>query len=178
MSQPATALLESPVRLVSRPASRVLLIEDNPIDASLICYALKQDRAWQTILTAVDDPEKAIYGLTEGLAKGTKPDYVILDLNLPKQDGAEVLAWMRRTPGLQDIPAVVLSSSPIDLMQKRFHEAGVLPAGYFTKPIEVEAFIRMLKDIRACLQGAVNNGAVKSSDVKTHTPQDEGLSFN
>jgi CheY-like chemotaxis protein len=155
VSQSATAQLESQIHLVTRPAWKVLLIEDNPVDVSLIVYALKKDQDWRTMLTAVNDPDKAIGSLTEGLAKGTKPDFVILDLNLPKQDGADVLAWMRHTPGLQDIPVVILSSSPVDLMQKRFDEAGVSADGYFTKPMQIEEFIRVLKDIRVCLQAVV-----------------------
>ena len=125
-----------------RPA-RILLIEDNPTDVRLLRYALQEQRAWPTELVVVDDGEKAIHYLIEqnSSANGANIDLVILDLNLPKLDGTEVLQIIRTTPGLQSLPVIVFTSSPEDVSEGIVRQANVEANCYMTKPANVDDFL-------------------------------------
>ena len=80
-------------RSASQRLTRILLAEDNPLDVRLIRYALQQEQKWLTEVVIAEDGEKAIHYLMQqnSSVNGTNPDLVILDLNLPKMDGTEVL---------------------------------------------------------------------------------------
>src|SRR5437763_12956717 len=101
--------------------TRVLLIEDNPVDVYMVQCALQRELDWTTETTVADDGEKAIELLLEHSSPSMRqwPDLVILDLNLPKRDGVEVLQVIRTTTGLRSLPVVILSSSPMDVMKRK-----------------------------------------------------------
>jgi len=120
-------------------ALRILLVEDNPGDADMTCETLT-DRVPDVAISVVNDGEKALAYLSgrapyEHVAR---PDLVILDLNLPKVDGREVLAEIKQDPSLKKIPVVILTSSDAPSDVVRSYELGA--NSYVTKPIGLGAF--------------------------------------
>jgi chemotaxis family two-component system response regulator Rcp1 len=93
-------------------ALEILLVEDNPADVRLVSEALK-DHHTPYHLTVVDDGAAALaYLCREGTyTQASRPDIVLLDINLPRKDGREVLAEMKQDPRLRCIPVIVLTSS-------------------------------------------------------------------
>jgi two-component system, chemotaxis family, response regulator Rcp1 len=135
--------------------THLLLIEDNPIDVRLIRYALQQERNWETEITVAEDGEKAIDLLLAAAASSPqsgKPDFVILDLNLPRRDGTEVLQTIRSVKELQDLPVAVVSSSPLDVIRGKVNTANVSANCYFTKPMDVDSFLALGKELHSCYQ--------------------------
>lgn len=135
--------MNDPQRLNS---TRVLVIEDNPVDVRLIRYALSRNESWPTEITVADDGEKAL----AMLAAGPLPDFVILDLNLPKINGAEVLLWVRKQQDIGDLPVAILSSSPLDEIHMVVSGARVQANGYFTKPMEVDHWESLARELEHC----------------------------
>jgi CheY-like chemotaxis protein len=123
--------------------ARILVVEDNPVDVRLLRYALQEEQAWATELVVLDDGEQAVHFLDEqnSSTNGANLDLVILDLNLPKLDGTEVLQTIRTTPGLQSIPVVVFTSSPEEISQGIVRQSNVDANCYVTKPVNVDEFL-------------------------------------
>lgn len=117
-------------------AADILLIEDNPMDARYTQIAL-EELGIANRLTVLRDGEEAIqYLFRRGMySTATRPDCVLLDWNLPKADGSEVLEIVRSTDSLADIPVVVLTASheQTDVLQAYHLKAN----GYVTKPIDL-----------------------------------------
>jgi chemotaxis family two-component system response regulator Rcp1 len=91
---------------------RIFLIEDNRGDIRLIQEALKSTAAQCEVIVARDGMEAMAYLRQDGeFAQATLPDLILLDLNLPKKDGREVLAEIKSDPSLKHIPVIVLSTS-------------------------------------------------------------------
>ncbi len=134
------------------PRTRVLIIEDNPMDVYMVQCALREELDWTTETIVADDGEKAIDLLRkQGSRPGQEwPDLVILDLNLPKRDGVEVLEVIRTTDGLRSLPVIVLSSSPIDFMKSKFNKVNVEANCYITKPPDLDEFLALGKRFRNC----------------------------
>ena len=137
--------------------TRVLLVEDNPVDIRLMRFALQNERDWKTQLTVAEDGEKAIQLLQESLLAGEAPDLVLLDLNLPKRDGTEVLQWIRSTDGLRQLPVAIVSSSPMDVIRNKVSGAQVEANGYFAKPMDVEVFLQLASELRSWYQEAAQS---------------------
>lgn len=118
-----------------RPAS-ILLIEDNPSDARYTQLAL-EDLGIANRLTVLPDGESALDYLyrRDKFPEADRPDCVLLDWNLPKADGSEVLEIMREDEALADIPVIVLTGSreQTDVLQAYHLKAN----GYVTKPIDL-----------------------------------------
>lgn len=137
--------------------TRVLIVEDNPVDVYMVQCALQKELDWTTETTVASDGEKAI----ELLLHQTKlpirewPDLVILDLNLPKRDGVEVLEVIRATNGLRGVPVIVLSSSPTDVMKSKLRRVNVEANCYVTKPPDLDEFLSLGKRIRICYTKAI-----------------------
>ena len=134
-------------------STRVLVVEDNPIDVRLIRYALEQERNWTTDMIVAEDGEKAISLLNEGASprgRSGRPDFVILDLNLPKRDGTEVLQAIRHNQELRHLPVAILSSSPTDIVRGKIMDANVHANWYFTKPMDADSFIALGKTLHDC----------------------------
>lgn len=91
---------------------RILLVEDNPADAELITQAFAATRT-NPLISHVEDGVKALAYLRQesGFSEAERPDLLLLDLNLPKKHGHEVLAEIKRDDELRRIPVVVFSSS-------------------------------------------------------------------
>jgi CheY-like chemotaxis protein len=123
-----------------------LLVEDNPGDVRLTVEALRDSKVRNRI-HVVDDGEKALAFLRcEGeYADARRPDLILLDLNLPRKDGREVLAEIKKDPTLQAIPVVILTSSAAeqDVVQAYNLHANC----YITKPVDLEQFLRVIRSI-------------------------------
>jgi chemotaxis family two-component system response regulator Rcp1 len=125
---------------------RILLVEDNPGDVRLTKEALKEAKV-RNQLSVVDDGVAAMqYLRREGEhASAERPDLVLLDLNLPKKDGREVLEEIKQDPDLRRIPVVVLTTSRAEQDILRSYD---LHANcYVTKPVDLDQFINIVKSI-------------------------------
>jgi two-component system, chemotaxis family, response regulator Rcp1 len=125
---------------------RILLVEDSPSDVAMTRAVLKEGRIAND-LSVVDDGEKAMaFVRREGeYANATRPDLILLDLNLPKMDGREVLAELKEDPDLKVIPVVVLTTSAAETDVQRCYE--VHANSYVVKPIGVDAFLDAVRGI-------------------------------
>lgn len=126
---------------------RVLLVEDNPGDADLTRESLEMARIHMDLQVVIDGEEAMQYLRREGpYVNAERPDFILLDLNLPKLDGREVLAQIKADPSLRVIPVVVLSSSESE------HDIGAtysLGANcYVTKPLDLAAFQKILASLK------------------------------
>lgn len=133
----------SPTR--GRPV-KILLVEDNPGDIRLTREALKEGKVLNDLYVAQDGIEAMAFLRREGAyADLPRPDVVLLDLNLPKKDGHEVLAEIKSDPDLKSIPVVVLttSSSDEDILKTYELHANC----YITKPVDLEQFITVVQSV-------------------------------
>lgn len=129
-----------------RPA-RVLLVEDNEADVRLTREALRE--AGENVrLSAVGDGEQALAYLRReaGFAEATRPDLVLLDLNLPRKNGLEVLVEMRADEGLMRIPVIVLTSSAARQDVDESYARGA--NAFVVKPQDLDAFMDLIGAIR------------------------------
>jgi two-component system, chemotaxis family, response regulator Rcp1 len=135
-----------PVERQPRPIE-ILLVEDNPADVRMTVEALKDCRV-SNKLSVVEDGEEALSFLrrNDGHAGSARPDLILLDLNLPKKDGHEVLAEIKGDPDLRKIPVVVLTTSE---NERDVQKAYDLNANcYITKPGGLEQFVSVMKSIQ------------------------------
>jgi CheY-like chemotaxis protein len=124
----------------------ILLVEDNPGDADLAREALENSK-FNNNLQVVDDGEKAMAFLhREGPYRDApRPDLILLDLNLPKKDGRQVLAEIKADPELKRIPVVILTTSRAEEDVLRTYN---LHANcYITKPIDLNQFLHVVRSI-------------------------------
>ncbi len=124
----------------------ILLVEDNPGDVELTTMAL-QDAKIINHVTVVEDGLEAMALLhRQGkYATASRPDAILLDLNLPKMDGRAVLAEIKRDEDLRTIPVVVLTTSDDDADILKAYD---LHANcYVTKPVDVKQFLKVVKSI-------------------------------
>ena len=121
--------------------THILLVEDSSTDAFLIQEALRQV-AFDHHVEVVTDGVQAI----ERLRTGSRPDLVLLDLNLPRKDGREVLAEVKGDPDLKTIPVIVLttSSAPPDVAFAYAHHAN----SYVRKPLGLDRLVEAAAAIR------------------------------
>ena len=124
----------------------ILLVEDNPGDARLAVEALKDSEMPNNLHTVGDGEEAMAYLRREGrYADAPLPNLILLDLNLPKKDGREVLAEIKGDPDLRRIPVVIMtiSNSEEDILNTYNHHGN----SYITKPVDPENFMNMFKSI-------------------------------
>ena len=124
----------------------VLLVEDSPGDVRLTQEAFKDAKVHINLHVASDGAKAIAFLKHEGeYANAPRPDLVLLDLNLPKKDGREVLEEIKADPALKTIPVVVLttSSSEADILRSYQLHANC----YITKPVGLEGFLTVVKNI-------------------------------
>jgi two-component system, chemotaxis family, response regulator Rcp1 len=134
--------LPSPPRHVE-----ILLVEDSPADVVITQDALTEARVLNSI-HVVDDGEAALAFLRKQppYAAAPRPDLILLDLNLPRKSGREVLAEIKADPALKNIPVVVLTTSR---MEEDIWRAYDLHANcYVVKPLDFPAFVQAVQSIR------------------------------
>ena len=124
----------------------ILLVEDNPGDVRLTIEALREGKVYNRLSAAADGVEALAFLRREGkYAEAPRPDVILLDLNLPRKDGREVLGEIKTDPELMSIPVVVLTTSKAeeDILRSYALHANC----YVTKPVDLEQFIRVVKSI-------------------------------
>ena len=128
------------------PPVEILLVEDNPGDVRLTKEALKEGKVYNNLHWAKDGVEALEFLKRQGKhAKAPRPDIILLDLNLPKKDGREVLALIKKDSDLKQIPVVVLTTSEAEEDVLKSYE---LHANcYVTKPVDLEKFIHVVQSI-------------------------------
>ena len=134
-----------PTQTPVRPAE-VLLVEDNPGDARLTLEALKEGKVLNRVSVVPDGVEAMAFLRRQGpYADVPRPDLILLDLNLPKKDGREVLAEIKADPGLKRIPVVILTTSQAEEDIARTYD---LHANcYVTKPVDLDKFLEVVRSI-------------------------------
>ncbi|MGH2459038.1 MAG: response regulator [Chloroflexota bacterium] len=124
----------------------ILLIEDNPGDVRLTIEALRDGKVRNNLHVARDGVEALLYLRREDTyATSPRPDLILLDLNLPKKDGREVLAEIKADPGLRSIPVVILTTSQADQDILKSYELNA--NCYITKPVDLDQFITVVRSI-------------------------------
>ena len=125
----------------------ILLVEDNPGDVRLTQEAVREAEIRNT-LNVVNDGEQAIaYVRRQGdYADRPRPDLILLDLNLPRKDGREVLQDLKSDPDLHRIPVVVLTSSEAEQDILRTYD--LYANAYVTKPVDLEQFMHAVASIQ------------------------------
>jgi CheY-like chemotaxis protein len=124
----------------------ILLVEDNPGDAELTLETLRESKLLNHMSVVDDGVEAMAYLRREGrYLDAVRPDLILLDLNLPKKDGREVLAEIKTDERLRRIPVVVLttSSAEQDILKTYDLHANC----YITKPVNLDQFIAVVKAI-------------------------------
>lgn len=129
-----------------RRAIEILLVEDNPGDARLTREAFA-DAEVSNNLSVVGDGEQAMAFLRRqgNYADAPRPDLILLDLNLPRKSGREVLEDVKNDPDLLSIPIVVMTTSEAegDILNSYYHHANA----YVTKPVDLDRFIDVVSKI-------------------------------
>jgi len=124
----------------------VLLVEDSPGDVRLTREAFKDAKVHIHLQVVSDGAEAmAFLGRQGKYADVLRPDLILLDLNLPKKDGREVLAELKVSEALKSIPVVILTTSAAesDIQGSYQHHANC----YITKPVDLEGFLKVVKSI-------------------------------
>lgn len=131
----------------SHPAPiEVLLVEDSVGDVRLTREAFKDAKVHINLHVASDGTEAMAFLLGEGKhANAPRPDLILLDLNLPKKDGREVLQEIKESTALRSIPVVVLttSASEEDILRSYQLQANC----YITKPVDLDGFLKVVNSI-------------------------------
>ena len=129
-------------KIETRPID-ILLVEDNPGDVRLTREALKDAKVLNEIYVARDGVEAMQFVHNEGsFANAPMPDIILLDLNLPKKDGREVLAEIKKDPKLRHIPIVILTTSKADEDIIRTYDLHA--NAYITKPVDLNRFVEIM----------------------------------
>jgi chemotaxis family two-component system response regulator Rcp1 len=124
----------------------ILLVEDNEGDARLAIEAMRDSKIRNTLHHVSDGEEAMAFLRKEGkYAKAPRPDLVLLDLNLPKKDGRQVLAEIKNDDALKRIPVVILtvSSAEEDILKSYNLHANC----YITKPIDLSQFMKVVRSV-------------------------------
>lgn len=124
----------------------ILLVEDNPGDVRLTIEAFREGKVINSLHVVADGVEAVAYLRRQGrYTDAVRPDLILLDLNLPKKDGREVLADIKEDPELRRIPVVVLTTSRAeeDIVRSYNLHANC----YIVKPVDLEQFINVIKTI-------------------------------
>ncbi len=127
-----------------RETLRILLVEDSPSDIDLTKEALDEGKSIHELFVVEDGLAAMQFLRKEGAYEAMpRPDVILLDLNLPKKDGREVLVEIKSDEALKRIPVIVLTTSAAeeDICSTYEHYANC----YITKPVDVEDFIRVLR---------------------------------
>jgi len=122
----------------------ILLVEDNPADVALTEEALAESKLANRLMVAEDGEQALAMLRRQGAhANAPKPDLILLDLNLPRMDGREVLAEIKSDETLRRIPVVILTTSKAE--EDVFRSYDLHANCYITKPIDLQQFVKVVK---------------------------------
>jgi CheY-like chemotaxis protein len=126
----------------------ILLVEDNPGDIQLTRIALEDNKMNINLSVAEDGVEALEFLRKEGkYTDAPHPDLVLLDLNLPKKDGREVLAQMKADPVFKRIPVVILTTSQAE--EDVLKAYNLCANCYITKPVDLDQFVKIVRSIES-----------------------------
>jgi CheY-like chemotaxis protein len=132
-------------RSIPKPID-ILLVEDNPGDVRLTIEGLKEGKILNNLSVVSNGVEAMAFLRREGgYANAPRPDLILLDLNLPRKDGREVLVEIKNDNNLKRIPVVILTSSEAE--QDIVKSYNLHANCYITKPVELDQFIGVIKNI-------------------------------
>lgn len=124
----------------------ILLVEDNPADVRLTSEVLKDARVANRVSVARDGEEAmALLRREDRFGDSPRPDLILLDLNLPRKDGREVLQEIKSDAEFQEIPVVVMTTSAAEEDVLAAYKSHV--NAYVTKPIDLDQFIAVVRSI-------------------------------
>jgi two-component system, chemotaxis family, response regulator Rcp1 len=124
----------------------ILLVEDNPGDVRLTREALRDGKVHNNLSVVSDGVEALEFLHQEGqFADAPRPGLILLDLNLPRKDGRQVLAEIKSDPALSRIPVVVLTTSQAE--EDVLKTYGLHANAYVTKPVDLEQFLKVVQSI-------------------------------
>jgi two-component system, chemotaxis family, response regulator Rcp1 len=130
---------------LGKPA-HILLVDDDPIDVRLTLESLQEGKIYLLCDVVRDGVEAMAFLRRQGEHVGApRPDLILLDLNMPRKDGREVLADMRADPALRRIPVVILTTSQADEDVLSTYNLGA--NCYITKPVDLEQFTKVVLSI-------------------------------
>ena len=133
------------MRFVGKPIE-ILIVEDNEGDVGLIEEVFEEAKIKNNIHVAEDGEEAMLYLRGKGKFLGSpRPDIIILDLNLPKKDGREVLREFKEDENLHNIPVIVLTTSNAEKDILRAYDLHA--NAYITKPLDFDQFIKVVESI-------------------------------
>ncbi len=132
---------------MATPNMLILVAEDEPADVHLLRLALREVGIAAELQHVVDGREALEYLRRQGMrfAEATRPDLILLDLNMPRMDGREVLAAVKGDAALCDIPVVVLSTSEVERDVLAAYRLGA--AGYLSKSPDVTEFMNEIRQL-------------------------------
>ncbi len=149
--------------MTDRPAAgnvRVLLVEDSAADVYLIREALQNENLDLDLHVIQDGEEAAKFLAAVENSSQQWPDLVLLDLNMPRCEGREVLQRIKRTPGGSSIPVIVITSSNSPADREDVFKLGA--SSYFRKPSDLNEFMKIGAVVRQTL--STRNGRVRGPD--------------
>jgi two-component system response regulator len=129
---------------IAGPPIDILLVEDNPADVRLAQEAFKDARVANRLHVARDGVE-ALSMLRDATGAVPRPDLILLDLNLPRKDGREVLQDIKQDEALRHIPVVVLSTSQSEHDIARSYRLGA--NAFVTKPVDIDRFFQVIRSL-------------------------------
>ncbi len=130
----------------SSQAIEILMVEDNPSDVRLTLEAFKDAKVLNNMSVASDGEDALKFLKREGRHKDSpRPDLILLDLNLPRMNGKEVLGEIKRDPDLKRIPVVVLTTSDNEQDIRRAYDLHV--NAYVRKPVDLDQFIKIVEAV-------------------------------
>jgi two-component system, chemotaxis family, response regulator Rcp1 len=140
--------MNDPERPMQGQPIEILLVEDSPTDRLLAEEALREAKMANRVNVAVDGEQALQYLRRQGPhAKAVRPDLILLDLNLPKKDGREVLREIKQDPVLKVIPVVVLTTSRAE--EDILKSYGLHANCYISKPVQFDEFKRIVLSIES-----------------------------
>ena len=124
----------------------ILLVEDNPDDIALMLHALNDNRIANPVVVAEDGEQalQTLFGTNEQAESGA-PALILLDLNLPKRNGLEVLRELRNHPDTRLVPVVILTSSLEPSDRLKAYQAGA--NSYLRKPVDFDEFVHVAQQV-------------------------------
>ena len=125
----------------------IFLVEDNAADVRLTKEALDNGKVQHELHVASDGVEAIAFLRRQGpFRQAPRPDLILLDLNLPRKDGREVLAEIKADPDLMGIPVIILTSSLAE--EDILKSYNLYANGYIVKPVDLEQFFRIIRQIK------------------------------
>jgi CheY-like chemotaxis protein len=124
----------------------ILLVEDNPGDVRLTREALRDGKVRNNLSVAEDGVEALAFLRREGkYSDAPRPGLILLDLNLPRKDGRQVLAELKSDPSLRTIPVVILTTSTAE--EDVLKAYGLHANAYIKKPVDLDEFLRVVQAV-------------------------------